>query len=39
MARFEISKTDDQTMTLSGVVDVDNAMALKSKGEELLQSR
>ncbi len=38
MARFEISKTDDQTMTLSGVVDVDNAMALKSEGEELLRS-
>lgn len=38
MARFEISKTDDQTLSVSGVVDVDNAMALRTKGEELLKS-
>lgn len=38
MAEFRIRKVDDQTLAVSGVVDVNNAMALKVEGEAMLKS-
>ena len=38
MAEFRIQKVDDHTLSLSGVVDVNNAMALKAEGEKLLKA-